>query len=179
MARREAAMELTIEGRNTPVLPEWRALVEEKLGGLTEGHDDVVQARVTVMKHPRHQRGHDEATLVLTVRGDLLKAHRKGDDVTDALYRAFEVMDREMKRYRDRRSDAPKPVGVRPRGVITSWFPELGYGFIRAEGDLEVYFHQRSVPNDDRKALAEGTQVEFEVQESEKGPWAARITVHR
>ena len=159
-------MELTIEGRNTPVLPEWKALVEEKLDGLAHDHDDIVQARISVMKHPKHQRGHDEATIVLSVRGEVLKAQRKGEDVTDALFQAFEVLKREVVTYRDRRTMNARSVGVRPQGVITAWFPERGYGFIRAGGDLEVYFHQRSVKHQDRPALTAGARVEFEIEES-------------
>ena len=172
-------MDLTIEGRNTPVLPAWRALVEEKLAGLARGHGDIVHARVTVTKHPRHQRGHDEVMMVLTVPGDVLTAQRSGDDVEGALFQACEVMAREVKAYREQRYRTAKSPGPRPRGVVATWFPDRGYGFIRTEGDREVYFHQRSVANHDRAAIALGTQVEFEVEEGEKGPQAARVTVRR
>lgn len=175
----EEAMDLTIEGRNTPVLPEWRALVEDKLAGLGRGHDDIVHARVTVTKHPRHQRGHDDVMVVLTVPGDILTVQRSGDDVEDALFQACEVMAREVKAYRDQRYRTAKTPGPRPRGVIATWFPDRGYGFIRTEGDREVYFHQRSVANHDRAGIALGAQVEFEVEEGEKGPQASRVILRR
>ena len=172
-------MDLTMEGRNTPVLPEWRALVEDKLAELTEGHDDIVHARVSVTKHPRHQRGHEEVMMVLAVRGDVLTVQRSGDDVEDALFQACDVMAREVKTYRDQRHHGAKSPGPRPRGVVATWFPDRGYGFIRTEGDREVYFHQRSVANHDRGVIALGTQVEFEVEEGEKGPQASRVIVRR
>lgn len=172
-------MDLTIEGRNTPVLPEWRALVEEKLGGLARGHNDLVRARVTVTKHPRHLRGHDEVVMVVTVPGEVLRVERAGADPEDALFQACEIMAREVKAYREQRYRTPKVPGPRPRGVVTAWFPDRGYGFIRTEGGRELYFHQRSVVNHDRGAIALGTQVEFELEEGEKGPQAARVAVRR
>lgn len=172
-------MDLTIEGRNTPVLPEWRALVEEKLNGLARGHDDIVHVRVTVTKHPRHQRGHDEVMVVLTLPGDVVTVQRSGDAVEDALFQACEVLAREVKAYRAQRYRTARTPGPRPRGVVATWFPDRGYGFIRTEGDREVYFHQRSVANHDRAAIALGAQVEFEVEEGEKGPQASRVSVRR
>lgn len=172
-------MDLTIEGRNTPVFPEWRGLVEEKLADLARVHDDIVHARVTVTKHPRHQRGHDDVTMVLNLPGEVLTVQRSGDDVETALFQACEVMGREVKAYRERRYRTTKTPGPRPRGVVATWFPDRGYGFIRTEGDREVYFHQRSVANHDRGAIALGAQVEFEVEEGAKGPQAARVVVRR
>ena len=175
----EGVMDLTMEGRNTPVLPEWRTLVEEKLAVLTREHDDIVHARVTVTKHPRHQRGHDDVVLVVTVPGDVLTAQRSGDNVEDALFQACEVLAREVRTYREQRYRTAKSPGPRPRGVVATWFPDRGYGFIRTEGDREVYFHQRSIANHDRVAIALGTQVEFEIEDGEKGPQAARVILRR
>ena len=172
-------MDLTIEGRNTPVLPEWRALVEEKLAHLARGHHDIVHARVTVTKHPRHLRGHDEVVMVLSVPGEVLTVQRRGADGEDALFQACEVIARELKGYRARHYRQARVPGPRPRGVVATWFPDRGYGFIRTEGDREVYFHQRSVANHDRAAIALGAQVEFEMEEGAKGPQAARVTLRR
>ena len=63
--------------------------------------------------------------------------------------------------------------------MVATWFPDRGYGFIRTEGDREVYFHQHSIAHHDRAGIALGAQVEFEVEEGEKGPQAARVTVRR
>ena len=175
----EAIMDLTMEGRNTPVLPEWRALVEEKLAGLARGHEDIVRARVTITKHPRHLRGHDEVLMTVTVPGELLTVQRTGDEAEEALFQACEVMAREVKSYRAQRHRTAKSPGPRPRGVVATWFPDRGYGFIRTEGDREVYLHRRSVTNHDEAAIALGAQVEFELEEGEKGPQAARVTLRR
>ena len=109
----------------------------------------------------------------------MLTVQRRGDDVEEALFQACDVMAREVKAYRGQRYRTPKGPGPRPRGVVATWFPDRGYGFIRTEGGREVYFHRRSVAGQDRAVIALGTQVEFEVEEGEKGPQAARVSVRR
>ncbi len=172
-------MQLAFEARNAPALPEWRDLVETKLAELAADRDDIVHGRVIITKNPHHLHGHEEVRLSLTVPGDLLTVQRNAESVEDALYQVLEVMERELKAYREQRRRAEKTSGPRPRGVVASWFPDRGYGFIRSEGDRELYFHERSVANQDRSGIALGAQVEFEIEEGEKGPQASRVALRR
>ncbi len=172
-------MELAFEGRNTPVLPEWRALVEGRLTGVAGGHDDIIHARVTVAKSPHHLRGHDEVTVVLAVPGEVLAVTRTAEDVEDALFQACRVMEREVKGYREQRCRTAKPPGPRALGAVVTWFPERGYGFVRTEANREVYFHEHAVAREDRPNIALGAQVELEVEKGEKGPQASRVTIRR
>ena len=59
------------------------------------------------------------------------------------------------------------------------WFNESkGYGFISpAEGGSDVFVHFSAIEGEGFKTLAEGQQVEFEVQDSPKGPQAARVSI--
>jgi len=59
------------------------------------------------------------------------------------------------------------------------WFnEEKGYGFITPEaGGKDVFVHFRAIKSEGFKVLAEGQQVEFEVQEGQKGPQAAEVVV--
>lgn len=59
------------------------------------------------------------------------------------------------------------------------WFNESkGYGFISpSEGGDDVFVHFSAIEGDGFKTLAEGQQVEFEVQDSPKGPQAARVSI--
>lgn len=59
------------------------------------------------------------------------------------------------------------------------WFNESkGYGFISpTEGGDDVFVHFSAIEGDGFKTLAEGQQVEFEVQDSPKGPQAARVSI--
>ena len=59
------------------------------------------------------------------------------------------------------------------------WFNDAkGYGFIApSEGGKDVFVHYTAVTGDGFKTLAEGAQVEFEVEQGEKGPQAQNVTV--
>lgn len=58
------------------------------------------------------------------------------------------------------------------------WFNESkGFGFITPEdGSKDVFVHFSAIMTDGFKTLAEGQQVEFEVQDGPKGPAAANVT---
>ena len=59
------------------------------------------------------------------------------------------------------------------------WFNESkGYGFISpSDGGSDVFVHFSAIEGDGFKTLTEGQQVEFEVQDSPKGPQAVRVSV--
>ncbi len=56
------------------------------------------------------------------------------------------------------------------------WFDEKkGFGFIeRDEGD-DVFVHFRAITGDGFKTLAEGQEVEFEIEDGDKGPQASNV----
>ena len=58
------------------------------------------------------------------------------------------------------------------------WFNnQKGYGFItRDDGSGDVFVHYSAVSGNGFKSLAEGDSVEFEVNDSDKGPKAANVT---
>lgn len=57
------------------------------------------------------------------------------------------------------------------------WFNETkGYGFIAPdEGGKDLFVHHTGIAGNGFKKLAEGERVEFEVQESPKGPTAINV----
>ena len=59
------------------------------------------------------------------------------------------------------------------------WFNDAkGYGFIApADGSKDVFVHFSALQGDGFKTLAEGAQVEFEVEEGPKGPQAQSVRV--
>ena len=60
---------------------------------------------------------------------------------------------------------------------VVKWFNAAkGYGFIAREGQEDVFVHFSAVQAEGFKSLAEGDKVEFDVQESDKGPKAANVT---
>jgi CspA family cold shock protein len=61
------------------------------------------------------------------------------------------------------------------RGKV-KWFNETkGYGFISRDEGQEVFVHFSAIQGDGYRTLREGQEVEFEVQEGEKGPQASNV----
>ena len=62
------------------------------------------------------------------------------------------------------------------KGTV-KWFNESkGYGFIRdAEADMEVFVHFSAISGDGYRTLAEGEEVEFEVQQTDRGLQASNV----
>ncbi|NLO08077.1 MAG: cold shock domain-containing protein [candidate division WS1 bacterium] len=58
------------------------------------------------------------------------------------------------------------------------WFDDAkGYGFIeRADGE-DVFVHYSSIVGEGYKSLAEGSDVEFDVEQDSKGPRATNVVV--
>lgn len=59
-----------------------------------------------------------------------------------------------------------------------SWFNESkGFGFITpADGSKDVFVHFSAIQGNGFKTLAEGQNVEFEIQDGQKGPAAVNVT---
>lgn len=59
------------------------------------------------------------------------------------------------------------------------WFnADKGFGFITPEdGGSDVFVHFRAIVSDGYKTLNEGQQVSFDIEQGQKGPQAANVTV--
>jgi cold shock protein len=59
------------------------------------------------------------------------------------------------------------------------WFNDAkGYGFIApSDGGKDVFVHYTAVSGEGFKTLTEGAQVEFEVEQGDKGPQAQNVTI--
>jgi CspA family cold shock protein len=56
------------------------------------------------------------------------------------------------------------------------WFDEKkGFGFIERQDGSDVFVHFRSIVGDGYKTLADGQEVEFEVEDGQKGPQAVNV----
>ncbi|HEX9693036.1 MAG TPA: cold shock domain-containing protein [Gemmatimonadales bacterium] len=63
-----------------------------------------------------------------------------------------------------------------PRGKV-KWFHDAkGYGFIEPmDGGSDVFVHFSAIQADGFRTLAEGQEVEFEVQAGERGHFAKNV----
>ena len=60
-------------------------------------------------------------------------------------------------------------------GKVKKFNKEKGYGFIKLEDDRDVFFHYSQLAMEGFKTIDEGTVVEFELVESERGLQARNI----
>ena len=63
------------------------------------------------------------------------------------------------------------------KGKIKKLVRDRGFGFISDTDGKEVFFHQSSLVDTGFDALNEDQEVEFEVEESPKGPRAVNVTI--
>ena len=59
---------------------------------------------------------------------------------------------------------------------IVKWFNDRkGYGFISQEEGNDVFVHFSSIESTGYKTLSEGDRVEFDIEESDRGPEAKNL----
>lgn len=58
-------------------------------------------------------------------------------------------------------------------GTVKWYNPRKGYGFIQSEDEKDVFVHRTSIPKG--TFLNEGDKVEFELEDSDRGPKAVNI----
>ncbi len=61
------------------------------------------------------------------------------------------------------------------KGTVKMFNKEKGYGFIRTEEGKDIFFHFRALL-DGSNVVEQNTNVDFELEESERGPRAINIT---
>ena len=80
---------------------------------------------------------------------------------------------------------SPAPILIR-KGVknmddrvtgTVKWFNAAkGYGFIAHDGGKDVFVHYSAIQMNGYRTLSEGDQVEFAIEDGEKGPQAVNVT---
>lgn len=63
------------------------------------------------------------------------------------------------------------------KGVVKKLVRNRGFGFVRAEDGREIFFHSSALPPGSFDSLEEGDELEFQVEQGDKGPRAAQMSI--
>jgi ribosomal subunit interface protein len=168
-------VDLEIQSQHVDVAPAWRQLIEDRAAKLAARYPELMRLHVTLRRGRHHRSGIDEVDVVANVPGRSLRAAKEEEDMTAALRAALVSIERELRGYHEQRRHFGKVPGPRPRGTILRVFPERDYGFILTSDGQEVYFHHNALREIDFGTLPVGLPVEFDLEQGERGPQAARV----
>lgn len=177
--------DLELYFKNMDASPYVSDLVRERVGKLERIYDRITSCHVYVnAPHRQHRKGNRfEITIETRVPGTELVVNsnpgdiNQHDDVRIAVRDAFNAMERQLKKWKNKISADTKTHTGPLQGRIAEIDHERGFGQIIATDGQLVYFHKNSVVNCDFAELSEKDPVELVVQteESEIGPQASTV----
>ena len=61
------------------------------------------------------------------------------------------------------------------QGTVKWFNADKGYGFIAVDGGRDVFVHFSAIQMDAYRSLEEGQRVEFDIEQSDRGPQASAV----
>src|SRR2546429_8200027 len=61
------------------------------------------------------------------------------------------------------------------QGTVKWFNADKGYGFIAVDGGRDVFVHYSAIQMDGYRSLEEGQRVEFDIEQSDRGPQASAV----
>jgi CspA family cold shock protein len=61
------------------------------------------------------------------------------------------------------------------KGTVKWFNDQKGYGFVTPENGKDVFVHHSAIQGEGYKSLAEGAQVEFDIEQGPKGEQAKNV----
>ena len=62
-----------------------------------------------------------------------------------------------------------------PQGTVKWFNNKKGWGFIVKDDGEDIFVHYSAIKDDGFKSLNEGQRVQFDIEQSERGPAAANV----
>lgn len=117
-------MQLQVKGKNVPVTDALFAHAEGKLERLTRilppwDDADLVELELSIERNPKIGRS-QTAEVTVRTKGPVLRVRESAEDMYQAIDQAAHKLERQARRYRDRRrhhrphGDAPEPASIAP-----------------------------------------------------------------
>ncbi|MAT96786.1 MAG: cold-shock protein [Anaerolineaceae bacterium] len=63
----------------------------------------------------------------------------------------------------------------RKTGTVKWFSDQKGFGFLEQQGGPDVFVHHSAIVSEGYRSLTEGDQVEFTIEQGQKGPAAADV----
>jgi len=121
--------------------------------------------------------------LIATVPNDTVVVVRRGEGVRPLLVEAFDVLTGNLKEILRKKRKTVKQSEAELEGekvgIIRKLSPHESYGFIIANDEREIYFHENALKNIAMEALSEGDSVLFGETIGDKGPQASWVRPSR
>ncbi len=97
-------MDINIHGRNVDISNDIQSYLDKKFNRLSRHLPQMMDATAEI-KRTSSRAGDDRIAvqITLTVKGQVLRAQRRGSTVREAVDTAVDVMDRQIRRYKGRR----------------------------------------------------------------------------
>ena len=176
---------LEIDFRNAERSDQVEEVVRERVEKLKQYFQGIISCRVTLEvpnRTPQYDVLNHRVSIVISVPGEELVVSREPtehDDFVDiyvAVNGAFDLADRQVKRYSERLRESREPVGDLPVASVTKIFRDEGYGFLMTPEKRKIYFHENSVAHPGFSKLSVGDTVSFVESRGDKGPQASLVT---
>lgn len=174
-----------ITWHNTDPIHRVEARIDQRLTRLEKLSDRITRCNVVIEAPHQSQRQGNlyEVRLDLAVPGAELSVNRRpGDDnahadVMVAVRDAFDAMERQLKRWKERHSGRPEVLAEPLTGRVAELDRDAGSGQIAAADGRMVYFHRNAMVSGDFAALEPGDAVELVVDPGEDAAGAHASTV--
>lgn len=159
--------------------------VRERVARLEKHFDGITSCHVFIASPHQHQRKGRRYEVRVEVRvpgTELAITGKPGDvnaheDVYVAVRDAFDAMERQLEKWKQRIRGVVKTHEQMPQGRICEMRADEGFGRIETVDGGVIYFHRNAVVGTEFESLREGDPVEYVAQagESEEGPQASTV----